>query len=70
MVEDCQKFLKIMKNLKLYLIKFEEDRSMKTKNYLDNCTIGNNICQLVIIITYDKYIFFINNEIQKIWTYV
>lgn len=43
MIEDCQKFLKIMKNLESYLVEFKKDRSMRTKNYLDNCTVGSNI---------------------------
>lgn len=33
MVEDCQKFLRIMKDLKSYLIEFGKNKSMKTKNY-------------------------------------
>lgn len=46
-----------MKDLELYLVEFEEDKSIKTKNYLDNYAIANNICQLIIVITNDKYIF-------------
>lgn len=42
MVEDCQNFLIIMKNLELYLVEFKEDRSIKTKNYWDNCAVGDN----------------------------
>ena len=39
-VEDRQKFLRIMKGLEPYLVEFEEDGSMKTKNYPDDCTSG------------------------------
>ena len=53
-VEDCQKIFKIMKDLELYLIEFEEDGSMKIKNYPDNCIVGGNIRWLVIIITHDE----------------
>lgn len=43
MVENCQKFLKIIKDLEPYLVEFEEDKSMKTKNYLDDCIVAVNI---------------------------
>lgn len=52
------------------MIKFEEDKSMKTKNYLDNCTVSGNIYQLIIIITYDEYKFPINDKIWRVWTCV
>lgn len=39
MDEDCEKFLNTIKDLELYLIKFEKDGSMKEKNYLDDCII-------------------------------
>lgn len=64
-VENCKKFLNIMKDLEPYLVKFEEDRSMKTKKYLDNCAIGKYKGCFVIIIIHNKYIFFVNNEIWK-----
>lgn len=53
----------MIKDLEPYLVKFEENGLMKTKTYLDNYAIGNNIYWLVIVITYDKYIFFANNRI-------
>lgn len=62
-VEDYDKFLNIIKNLKLYLIEFEEDRLIKTKNYLDNYTVGRDIHCSVIVITHNKYIFSANNRI-------
>lgn len=36
-----------MKYLKPYLIKFKEDRSMKTKNDLNNCAIGSKYANLL-----------------------
>ena len=65
MVENCQKILKIMKGLKPYLVEFEEDGSMKTKNYQDDCAVGDNICWLIIVITHDECTFSANNRIQK-----
>lgn len=34
-VEDFTKFLKVMKDLKHYMVEFEKDGSMKTKLYPD-----------------------------------
>lgn len=70
MVEDCQKFLKIIKNLEPYLVEFEENKSMKTKNYWNNCAVGGNICWLVIVIIYNEYTFSTNNRIWRAWTCV
>lgn len=56
-VKDCKKFLK------LYLIKFEKDESMKTKKYLDDYIVGKDKYYPIIIITYNKCIFFVNNRI-------
>lgn len=44
MIKYDQKFLKIKKDLKLYLIKFKKNRFRKIKNYPDNYTINDNIC--------------------------
>lgn len=38
MVEDCANFLKVINNLKPYIIEFEEDGTMKAKIYLNNYT--------------------------------
>lgn len=59
-----------MKNLKPYQVEFEEDGSMKTKNYPDNCAVGSNIHQPVIVITHDECTFSANDEIQRAWTCV
>lgn len=62
-VKDCKKFLNTMKDLKLYLIKFEKDESMKTKKYLDDYIVGKEKYYPIIIITYNKCIFSVNNRI-------
>ena len=36
MVEDYTNFLKVMKNLKLYMVKFKQDEIIKLKIYSDN----------------------------------
>lgn len=63
MFKDCQKSLRIIKDLEPYLMGFEKDGSTKAKNYLNDYTIDNNICQLDIVIINDEYIFSINDEI-------
>lgn len=42
-IKDCQKFLKIIKTLKPYLIKFKNNKFIKTRNYSNNCAVGGNI---------------------------
>ena len=56
----------MMKDLQPYLIEFEEDRSMKTKEYLNNYIIRRDKCYLIIIITHNECIFFTNNRIWKV----
>ncbi len=36
MIEDCEQILKTIKELEPYLVQFEEDGIMKTKNYLSD----------------------------------
>lgn len=59
-----------MKNLGSYLIEFEEDGSMKTKEYPDNCAVGGDKHCPVIVITYNKYTFSANNGIWKAQTQI
>lgn len=43
MVKNYQKFVKITKNLKLYLFKFKKNKSIKIKNYVNDCIVISNI---------------------------
>ncbi len=61
-IENCKKFLNIIKNLGPYLVKFEENRLLKTKKYLDNYIIGRDKHCFIIVIIYNKYIFSITNN--------
>ena len=70
MVEDRQKILRIMKDLEPYLVEFEEDGSMKTKNYPDDCAVGGNTRRPVIVITHDECTFSANDGIRRAWTRV
>ena len=65
MVEDRKKFLSTMKDLKSYLVEFEEDRSIKTKEYPDDCAVRGDKRCLIIVSTHDECIFFANDRIQK-----
>ena len=46
-----------MKELKPYLVEFEKDGIMKTKNYFLDYKVKSDNHQPIIIITYDEYIF-------------
>lgn len=39
-VEDCERFLKKMEELRLYLVEFNENGAMKDKTYPLDCAIG------------------------------
>lgn len=69
-IEDQNNFLTKIKDLISHIVKFYEDNKMKPKIYLCNYVVGGNDKQLIIIITYDKYIFSIYNNIQRAQTRV
>lgn len=62
MIKDSAKFLNIIKDLKLYLIKFKKDRSIKTTIYLNNYLIIRDKSYFITIIIYNKCIFLINDK--------
>lgn len=42
-VEDCANFLKVIKDLKPYMVEFDQDGTMKLKIYLNDCIVeGSN----------------------------
>ena len=53
MVEDQNRFLTQMEELKLYMVKFDEYGAMKAKEYLIDCAVGGDERQPVIVITHD-----------------
>lgn len=55
MVEDQNNFLTRIKNLKSYIIKFEEDSIKKSKMYPSDCIVKGNDCQSIIVLTQSKY---------------
>lgn len=55
-----------MKSLLSYFIKFLDNRSMLSKIYLKDYVVGSLNWRLIIMIMYDKNIFFVNNNWQKV----
>ena len=66
-IEDRAKFLKTMAELEPYLVEFEENGTMKTKLYPENCQVGGNDRRPVICITHDECTFSANDAKTKIW---
>lgn len=61
-VKDCERFLKTIEKLKLYIVEFNEDGIIKDKEYSLNCAVSGGICQPIIVIIHNKYMFFANNN--------
>lgn len=53
-VEDCERFLKTMEELKPYMVEFNEDSIMKDKKYSLNCVVDGRIRRSIIMITYNE----------------
>ena len=64
MVEDCVSFLKVIEDLKPYIVEFKLDKTMNSKIYPNNYIVESSNQQLVIIIIDNKYTFFANNDIR------
>ena len=50
------------------MVEFNENKTIKAKEYFSNCAIGGREHWAVIIITYDESTFSANDGIQKAWT--
>lgn len=62
-VEDRRVFLYKIEEIKLYIVEFDENSTIKLKTYRSNCTVENNHWQTIIIITNNKYRFSVNDKI-------
>lgn len=62
-VEDCKVFLEKIEKLKPYIIEFNKNSIIKSKFYLLDYMVRDNNWPSIIVITYDEYIFFIDNRI-------
>lgn len=65
MVEDRNKFLTRIEDLKPYIVEFEENGVMKPKIYSSDCAVGGEDCRPINVITYDEYTFSANDGIQR-----
>lgn len=54
-----------MEELKPYIVEFNQDRVVKPRVYSSNYIIRAENCWPVVIITYNKCNFFVNNKIWK-----
>ena len=61
-VEDQKVFLKIMKEIKLYLVEFDHKGKMLSKTYLFDCKVEGEDRQPIIIITHDECTFSSNDD--------
>ena len=68
-VEDQNRFLTKIEELKSYMVEFNEDGVMKAKDYPVDCIVEDEECRPIIIINHNEYIFFANNGVQKAWTW-
>lgn len=64
-IEDCTRFLKKIIELKPYIVKFNQDKIIKPKLYLFDYVVGRENHWLVVVITQNKCIFFVNNRVQR-----
>lgn len=65
-IKDCRNLIKKIEKLKLYMLKIYEIDIIKSKIYFSNYIFKRKNQQLIIMIIYNKYIFFANNKICKI----
>ena len=62
-VEDRNRFLVKIEELKPYMVEFNEDGLIKAKDYLVDGTVGGEERCPIIVITYDECTFSANNGI-------
>ena len=70
MVEDHERFLKTIEELKPYMVEFNKNGIMKDKEYPLDCAVGRVIRQPITMITNDECMFSANDGIRKAWTRV
>lgn len=63
MIENYANFLKAIKDLKLYIVKFKKDRIMKLKVYPNDCIVKDSNERPIIVNTHDEYIYSADNSV-------
>ena len=48
------------------MVEFDEDGTMKAKEYLVDCVVGGCEYQLIVVITHDGCTFSANDGVQKV----
>lgn len=64
-MSNSKNFLINIKKLKLYMMGFKKDDIIRPNTYFFNYVITKNERQANIVITHDKYIFYINNRVPR-----
>ena len=62
-VEDRNRFLTKMEELKPYMVEFNKDGAMKAKDYPVDCAVGGEERRPIIVITHDECTFSANDGI-------
>lgn len=65
MVEDQNYFLIKIEELKLYMIEFNKDSTIKAKDYPIDYAVESEKRRLIILITYNECTFSANDRVQK-----
>lgn len=68
MIKNYIYFWKKIEKLKVWIFEFNKDDTMKLKVYFLNCIIESKKQWSIIMIINNKYIFFANDSMQKVWT--
>lgn len=66
MIEYQEIFVNEIKSLLPYFVHFFKDGIIILKKYPNNCILGSSDQRPIIIIIYDKSIFFANNKYKKV----
>lgn len=66
-VEDRNKFLKMMEELKPFIVEFESNGSMKPKKYPPGCIVGGDKRHPIIVITHNECTFSANDGKRRAW---
>lgn len=66
-IENCANSLRKIEKFKSYIVEFNQNRAIKPKMYLSDFIVERQDCQPVIVITYNKFIFSVNDKVLKAW---
>lgn len=70
MVEDWNNFLRLMYELKLYTVEFEEYCTIKPKKYPSDFAVRGEKRRPIIVINNNECIFSSNNGVRRAWRWI